>query len=146
MKVQLIRSETSEQGTFGTLITETGFTCFTGELPWHDNEKGKSCIPAGTYPCIWHNSPSKGWVYMLQNTSPRDNILIHIANYCGAVPEYHSDLLGCIGLGESIGYLGGQRALLQSGVAVNQFVDKMKKQPFTLTIEWKDGVNHADVT
>lgn len=35
--------------TLGRWETETGFSCYTLELPWRNNERGRSCIPEGTY-------------------------------------------------------------------------------------------------
>ena len=140
MIAKILRTETSTQGTFGILTTDNGFTCYTGELMWDDNIRGHSCIPAGTYQCVWHHSPSKGWVYEVTNVPNRSDILIHIANYCGQVPEYKCDLLGCIGLGARIGELMNQKAILQSGLAIADFNVIVNKQPFTLEISWQDGV------
>jgi len=137
--VNILRGETSDEGTFG-LLTTANFHCHTGELAWNNNEKDKSCIPAGTYQCVWHLSPSKGWVYMVQNVPNRENVLIHVANYCGTAPKYKSDLLGCIGLGLGFGQLIGQKAITSSGLAFNQFNDLMNQQPFTLNIRWLEGV------
>ena len=141
--INILRGETSDEGTFGLLTTD-GFHCHTGELVWNDNEKGKSCIPAGTYQCVWHNSPSKGWVYMVQDVPERDNVLIHVANYCGTPPTYKSDLLGCIGLGLGFGQLLGQKAITSSGLAIQQFNALMNKEPFTLNIRWIENVGEGN--
>ncbi len=137
--VNIIRTETSNQGTFGLLST-TGFSCYTGELEWQDNQHGISCIPAGSYQCVWHNSPSKGWVYEVTNVPDRGDILIHIANFCGTTPEYKTDLLGCIGLGTSLGSISGQKAIISSGLAIHSFFNFMNEETFTLNISWDDGI------
>lgn len=76
----------------------------TLELPWVNNEKGKSCIPAGIYTLVPFNSPKhKMWVWKFLNTSPREDIEMHVANYaCDCVVntvQKHSELLGCIAPG-----------------------------------------------
>jgi hypothetical protein len=47
---------------------------------------------------------------------------------------FHAQLLGCISLGEQIGRMDGQRALLVSRPAVRALEDLMKRQPFDLEI------------
>ena len=138
--VTITRTQTSQEGTFGILSTQ-GFTCYTGELPWANNQHDISCIPSGTYLAKWAISPSKGLCYHIQNVLNRDNVLIHSGNFCGSLKDgYHSDFLGCIGLGKGIGILNKQQAITQSKIAVNEFQDFMQQQDFTLTIVWKDGV------
>ena len=55
MKAVLERLESSDQGTFGR-ITFGSTTLFTGELPEKGNASNASCIPAGTYKCVWTQS------------------------------------------------------------------------------------------
>lgn len=91
--------------TFGTLILPWNSPKIdTLELSWNNNEKGKSCIPAGIYTLVPFNSPKHGmWVWKFLNTSPREDIEMHIANYaCDCVDhgvQKHSELLGCIAPG-----------------------------------------------
>lgn len=47
---------------------------------------------------------------------------------------YRCQLLGCIALGERLGVMDGQRALLVSATAVNRFIRFMAEAPFTLEI------------
>lgn len=51
------------------------------ELPWLDNERSVSCIPAGTYECERINHPKYGHCWLVKNVPGRDGILIHIGNY-----------------------------------------------------------------
>jgi hypothetical protein len=69
--------------------------CFTLELPWRDNERNASCIPAGTYEYFARQSPKNGSVLELRSVEDRSYIQIHSANYT-------SQLLGCIAVGDGI--------------------------------------------
>ena len=61
----------------------------TLELPWKDNQRRVSCIPALNYPAIQHSSPKFGWCLWLQDVPDRSEILVH----AGAYTEH---TLGCI--------------------------------------------------
>jgi Family of unknown function (DUF5675) len=79
-------------------------TFYTIELPWRNNDKGASCVPAGDYDLIPYNSPKHGPTWCLHNpalnvygTEPvpaggRDHCEIHEGNWA-------EQLLGCIALG-----------------------------------------------
>lgn len=140
----LTRGPSTDQGTFGDFCTDDGaFRCDSIELPWRNNEKGHSCIPVGIYDCIWHQSPTKGWVYLLTGTGNRTDVLIHSANFAGDVDKgWQSQLLGCIALGMGKGQMKNasgklQNAITSSRIACQRLYDWGDKQPFTLTI--KDG-------
>lgn len=143
------REKSCDEGTFGTLIIE-GITwcCFTGELPWRDNAIGKSCIPIGTYECVWHKSPKFGWCYRVKNVPGRSHILIHAANFMGDRSKgFKSELNGCIALGNNIGIIPSnlQKAIIDSRVAVNKFASILKNEPFKLIIKEKEEVNKNGV-
>ena len=72
-----------------------GFRCYTLELPDKGNKTNISCIPAGTYECKKHVSPSQGECISVTNVVGRSHILIHKGNYT-------SDIRGCILVGDSI--------------------------------------------
>lgn len=138
-KAIILRQPSTDQGTFGKLVTD-GFSCNTLELPWRYNTKGLSCIPVGEYVCVWHKSPSKGWVYHITGTAPRADVLIHSANFAGdKTLGWQSHLEGCIALGYRTGVLMNrlgkpQKAILVSKPAVNTFFSIMDKEPFKLII------------
>lgn len=69
------------------------FNFVTIELPWLENKRRISCIPAGVYSAIKHNSPKFGQTLWLQEVPNRSEILIHSANFS-------RQLLGCIAPGE----------------------------------------------
>lgn len=76
------------------------FRCFTLELPWLDNQRGKSCVPVGTYKAFKRNSPKNGPVFELVNVPNRTNIQCHSGNYTRQIE-------GCILVGSSITFLDG---------------------------------------
>jgi hypothetical protein len=84
-----------------------------------------SCIPEGDYYLKSYDSPKFGNSVILYGGSvsmfphpeyPRNGILIHPANKS-------NELMGCIGLGDSLGTIGGKRAVLNSRKTVAHFLD-----------------------
>ena len=135
MKAVLERLESSDQGTFGR-ITFGSTTLFTGELPEKGNASNASCIPAGTYKCVWTYSPAfKRRMYLVDRVPSRAGIRIHSANFmgdksCGLKCQLH----GCIALGEKLGKMDGQKAVLLSVPAIRKLETFMNRQSFELEI------------
>ena len=130
----LIRTGFSDQGTNGMLVTN-GFSCFTLELPWRHNNRSVSCIPQGQYKVIQRASPKYGKIYWVTEVPSRSYILIHSGNYAGDVSKgYKSHVQGCILLGQKMGRLSGQKAVLNSRVTVNKFMRMTDLQPFKLHV------------
>ena len=137
----LTRFRTDDEGTFGEIVTDSGFKCFTGELPWRGNRKGQSCIAAGLYLAKWEHSPKHGMCYELQDVPGRTDIQLHSANFVGDNSKgKKSQLLGCISPGRQIGLLEGQRAVLSSKDALKSLEDALGRETFSLTIKWADGL------
>lgn len=136
-KGRLVRTETDEDGTFGLLCLDTGFSCYvlerptTGEYP---------CIPAGTYVFkIRKDSPKHGVVYEAEKVPGRTNIQIHNANWA-------DELLGCLAPGRAILDIERKDGTIKKGVTSSKdacyaLMNDLEKAPFELTISWKDGVN-----
>jgi hypothetical protein len=53
----------------------------TLELPWRDNHKMVSCIPAGAYTIMRVNLPKFGTTYEVLGVPGRSEILFHKGNY-----------------------------------------------------------------
>lgn len=139
-RITLTRLETSDQGTFGCLqFLKDGWleSFYTGELPDRNNRPGISCISTGVFKVdrvdwIKHNKK----VFMLLNVEGRGGILIHAANYMGDVLKgLKTQLQGCIALGERLGVMEGQKALLLSAPAIRRFEALMDGKPFELEIK-----------
>jgi len=137
VRVTIRRQPSTDHGTFGRLSVDGhAFTAYTGELPWRDNRKGASCIPAGIYHCIWALSPRfKRSTYRLVEVPGRSGVLIHPANLVGdRALGLQAQVQGCIVLGERLGWIGGQRAILRSMPSVRNFETLMGGKPFDLEI------------
>jgi hypothetical protein len=112
-----------------------GFSCYTLELPWRENQRNISCIPKGEYNVKIRISPKYGKVYHVKEVPNRTFILIHSGNWAGDVSKgYRSHVNGCLLLGKSRGKLAGQLAVLNSRLTVKRFMRYMNYQPFTLKI------------
>ena len=139
--VEIRRSQSSDEGTFGKLFIDNKFFCCTGELPDNagnpdvPNERSTDCIPKGEYEVHPKQSPKFGSTYEVKNVPNRSAILIHAGNFCGNVKKgWRSDVEGCILLGTATGCLGNQKAVLRSKEAVDKFKLFMGKKPFKLLI------------
>lgn len=134
-KVVLRRRESSDHGTFGKLFVDDK-VFFTGELPWRENLANISCIPAGTYKCIWSSSPRfRRKLYLLTPTDPRTGVRMHSANLCGdRALGYFAQLNGCIALGKKLGLMDGQKAVLLSMPAMREFEKHMNFESFELEV------------
>jgi hypothetical protein len=135
---RLVRSSTGDEGTFGQLYIGDAIL-HTAELPWRDNQPNISCIPAGTYLCLPHNSPKFGRVYLLSDVPGRSEILFHKGNWAGDVAKgYKSDSEGCILLGSYVTINEhGQKMVANSRPAFNRFLSIAAGASFKLEITEK---------
>lgn len=132
--MKLIRTETSDQGTFGLLVYGDRFLC-TGELPWRNNERGKSCIPTGVYNVQMRVSPKFGRCYEVRGVEGRTHILLHNGNWAGdSSMGFKTHVDGCILLGLSRGKLDSQHAVFSSRRARHKFEAEMGGESFELEI------------
>jgi hypothetical protein len=133
--VKIRRADKSDQGVFGT-IHYKGYRRYTGELPDRENQNDISCIPLGLYLVKWTLSPRlRKYTYEIINVPKRGGIRLHSSNLMGDRSKgYKAQLLGCLSLGERLGYMDGQKALLLSRPAVLHFEDTMQRLPFMLEI------------
>lgn len=126
MKAHLIRTIQGDAHTGGVLVLEKDgkplFTCNTLELPWRNNQKRISCIPAGLYEVVPHVSPKFGKCFWVQNVENRDGILVHAGNTT-------ADTLGCILPGQ----YGGNGKVVLSRVTIRSLLN-LCPNGFKLTI------------
>ncbi len=77
------------------LLSFGGFEACSLELPYLNNKRSKSCIPAGLYPCRKYHSSKFGACIAIDNVVGRDHIRIHYGNYV-------EDSTGCVLIGDSL--------------------------------------------
>lgn len=135
MRITLERLEATAHGTFGRLYLPD-CTLFTGELPWRDNKPNISCIPKGVYDVVWSMSPRfRKMLYLVTAVPNRTGIRFHAANLMGDVTKgLRAQLNGCIALGEKLGSIENQKALLVSAPAMRRFETMLAGRPFKLEI------------
>lgn len=165
-KVILTRLPTSDEGTFGQLITDSGWFCVTGELTWHNDAENTSCITANIVLCqyLWSEKHQRkvyhivgiimgyddaGKPILQPLPDGRTEVEIHSANLMGDPSKgYVKQLLGCIALGQQVvifpaGTLPGQtkdqRGVTGSFDDVLAFEQEMSNQDFELWIRWAEG-------
>jgi hypothetical protein len=119
MKVlELIRLENTEQGMIGVMKVNKHIFCCTLEPPDRGNAQNISCIPTGQYKISAVVSPKFGKTYQIMDVPGRSNVLFHAGNVVA-----HTQ--GCVLLGETIGKLSGNRAVLNSGNTFKRFMEEL---------------------
>lgn len=102
-KYTLNRIFETDYQTIGYWIVE-GKIFFTLELPFNNNEKNISSIPAGLYRVVRRKSKAHGEHFHILDVPNRELILIHSGNY------YHNTE-GCIVVGKAITDINGDGEL-----------------------------------
>ena len=92
----IIRDTFSEKSTIGRLFLNGEWLCNTLELPYRNNQKSISCIPAAEYKVRLRTakeSATRNYLHLLvQDVKDRSHILVHIGNF----PK---DTKGCVLVG-----------------------------------------------
>ena len=126
----IIRAPSMEDGTFGMMLDGAIPFCLTLEREWRNNEIGESCIPDGDYICKRVSSPKFGNTFEVTGVPYRSHILFHKGNI-------EDDSHGCIILGEQFEPINGKNAILASGKAFQEFIERTKNiDEFKLSIFW----------
>ena len=121
----LTRTEQGDDGIFGNLAGPDGSVlCVTCEPP---NSGPHPCIPEGTYVVIPHDSPAHPQTWEITDVPNRTAILIHDGNT-------EHDTLGCICVGDRMGWINGLRAVLDSKITLKTLRAELPSS-FTLTIQ-----------
>lgn len=116
----------TDTATIGKMYMPSGTVFDTIELPWNDNKQSISCIPEGVYKLNKRTSgvvsrSSKGKYnagYEVANVAGRTYIMIHIGNTT-------SDFEGCIGIGEGLGVVNNEWAIMRSSASFDKFMREM---------------------
>jgi hypothetical protein len=143
------RGPSTDEGTFGT-ASIGGITWDSLEQPWRGNQHDVSCVPPGVYKATIYDSPHFGrQVYLLQGVPGRTDVEIHPANWAGDRDKgWHSDLKGCLTIGESIGILTPdiqgaqpQQAVERSGPAFDALMAITGGAEIAVEIRWAPGAD-----
>lgn len=93
MRLLLPRDDQNAARTFGAFVDDTGGfirLCETLELPWRNNQRNVSCIPAGTYRLEYKWSEKhQRMLWHICDVPDRDDTEIHIGNSV-------KNTLGCV--------------------------------------------------
>jgi hypothetical protein len=114
--------ETQTLGNFTLFVDDTEvYKGVTLELPWRENRRQISCIPAGTYDLELWQSKKFGKCLHVMNVPGRDAILIHPLNY-------NSQTHGCIGIGSGYTDLNkdGYLDITESRITLNNILALIK--------------------
>jgi len=144
MHSDIIRYGSTPMGTFGELITwvdmDASFSAYTMERPWLNNQAMISCFPAGDYTLVPHESKRYGKTFAIvgetvshfpEDGKARSTCLVHSANHMNHVK-------GCVGLGEALGFVQGQWAVLNSSKTVKEWLKLLNSSEgsHTLSVKW----------
>lgn len=135
--IAVLKRKRTESNTIGKLEVyneenKTVLELRTLELPWFNNQKFISCIPAGFYTVKKYISPKFGECFQVQNVENRAFILFHPGNYT-------KNTKGCVLVGMSIGDINqdGNIDVLNS----KQAMGKLLK---TMPDEWKLYIHYEE--
>lgn len=143
VNIEMLRYGNTPQGVFGE-ITIKGEKFKTVERPYLDNKPYISSVPSGEYNLVPHMSRQHGETWALVNHDlgvyhwPHDKaerfaILIHVANK-------PSELAGCIGVGERLGALKQDWAVLNSRLSIQRVMALLSRDiAHTITIRWAEN-------
>lgn len=133
-QVKLTRSTHLSQATIGVLeiLDEWGEVVVSGRFFTLENPKRETSkddrIPAGTYQCVPFSGMKYKNVYHVLNVPNRSHILLHWGNT-------EKDTEGCILLGNRVGEINGQPAVLDSRNCFKRFRELIGDNEFTLVVE-----------
>lgn len=129
----LERVEQADTHTFGRFWFN-GQAVWTLELPWKDNEKCVSCIPAGLYDVALIYSPKfKRMMWLVKDVPNRSGIRIHKVSFV-------RDLRGCIAPGLKRQDIDGDGLLdLKNSKDAIDLMKEHLPEKFKLEIIWNSS-------
>lgn len=121
---EVVRLRSTPLGTPGHLHLSNGFDCDTLELPWHDNERGKSCIKADTYRGrVWWSPMLQRPVIRFEDKNGRKDVLVHNGNWAADTEDLDGDGIfevtqvhGCTEVGMTYGDIERKDGKKQWGI------------------------------
>ena len=135
MELLITRYFTDQDLTCGQMLLHKNgkdiFSCFCLELPWANNTRFISCIPAGVYSLEPRFTEHRGKHLSVCGVKNRDLILIHAGNYA-------KDTKGCILPGDTFRDIDddGHLDVTNSRKTLNRLLKHIGNQATTLRITW----------
>ena len=132
-----------DSATLGKLILPGGWSCYTLEPPWKNNERGISCIPEGVYPVRRRQSPvverasagvfEIGWE--ICDVPERDFIMFHPGNWV------KKDTEGCPLVGRDFAWDPQHGPMVtRSRITFARFMEEMTaREEWQIKISTQDG-------
>lgn len=109
----------ADKSVIGRLLVNDAEIGRTLELPWRNNEKGISCVDAGTYPATIRADGTLGWrVELIDESGNRKNIQLHVGNY-------QRQIKGCVLVGDDVTVSNGECMVPNSRATLNRLADAM---------------------
>lgn len=132
---------------------ENGFSADTLELPWHNNERGKSCTAPGVDKGkVWWSPSLKRLVIRYADRNGRKDCLVHNGNWAGDVDAGEiTQIHGCTEVGNGYGNLERpdkkmQWGILHSGATLAGLIESLRcsveEADTVLTINGQDQGFH----
>lgn len=134
MEIRICRTYRNTSTTGEASVWKDGEKIFefrTLELPWRDNERNVSCIPAGEYLVkkMHPTSKRKYQYFWVQDVPGRDSILFHPGNYT-------HQIRGCILPGEDFADLDNDSIIdITNTTATLKILTALMPDVFKLVIE-----------
>ncbi|MBI3583204.1 MAG: hypothetical protein HY096_04545 [Nitrospinae bacterium] len=101
--IKLYRYHLNDKCIIGYLTANNIVMSYSLELPWKNNSKDVSSIPAGTYYGYLRYNHEDKWRIELLDVPKRDNIQIHTGNTVyPKPPKTKPDTIGCILIGKKV--------------------------------------------
>jgi len=142
MHIYVDRFSSNVMGTFGDGICGNK-KFYTVECEWLDNKPFVSCIPAGTYKLVPHDTGKRAGMWAMvnedlgvyhhqqQSESTRYACLIHVANRA-------SELRGCMAPGDKLSMIKREWAVSKSGDTLKDIMAMLPRdEQHQITIRWK---------
>ena len=133
--VKIIRTFPTAKQVVGKLFVQNEYnlelySCYTLELPYLDNQREISCIPAGEYTIEKRFSEKYKEHWQVLNVKDRDMILIHFGNF-------YTDTKGCILIGKNLSDIDndGYKDVTNSRLAMEELNNILTDTHYKLIIK-----------
>lgn len=147
IKGSVVRGLSTPLGSPGRLSHSLGFSCDTLELPWHNNERGRSCIKPDVYlGHVWWSPTLKRLVIRFEDKNDRHDCLIHNGNWAADEVDLDGDgtkevtqVHGCTEVGRGYGDIlrrdgKKQWGIMASSPTLSALINSMMDRSVTTVI------------